>query len=161
ARLPARYREPLVLCYLEGLTTEAAARRLRCPQGTILSRLSRGRERLRTRLTRRGLAPDNGLIPQALPVPDEATGVPVPVLPATLQLGTRSLERSTAAASVSAAVASLTNGVLQAMLWAKLKAYGLVGLALAASAVGVGVALAYQETKAGRIIRSREALQES
>ena len=48
ARLPARYREPLVLCYLEGLTTGAAAQRLRCPQGTMLSRLSRGRERLRT-----------------------------------------------------------------------------------------------------------------
>ena len=60
ARLPARYREPLVLCYLEGLTTGAAAQRLRCPQGTILSRLSPGRERLRTRLTRRGLAPVEG-----------------------------------------------------------------------------------------------------
>src|SRR4051794_21504872 len=34
ARLPERYREPVVLCYLEGLTTEAAAQRLGWPRGT-------------------------------------------------------------------------------------------------------------------------------
>jgi RNA polymerase sigma factor (sigma-70 family) len=48
-RLPEKYREAIVLCYLEGLTTEAAARRLACAQGTIMSRLSRGRNRLRQR----------------------------------------------------------------------------------------------------------------
>ncbi len=31
ARLPERYREPIVLCYLEGLTTDEASRRLDCP----------------------------------------------------------------------------------------------------------------------------------
>ena len=56
ARLPERYREPVVLCYLEGLSTEEAALRIGCPQGTVLSRLSRARERLRGRLERRGLA---------------------------------------------------------------------------------------------------------
>ncbi len=56
ARLPERYREPIVLCYLEGLTTEAAAQRLGCPQGTVLSRLSRAKDRLRRSLTRRGVA---------------------------------------------------------------------------------------------------------
>ena len=54
-RLPERYREPVVLCYLEGLSTDAAALRLGCPEGTVLSRLSRARERLQGRLTRRGL----------------------------------------------------------------------------------------------------------
>ena len=62
ARLPEKYREPVVLCYLEGLTTDEASRRLDCPQGTVLSRLSRARERLRDRLTRRGLAVPAGLI---------------------------------------------------------------------------------------------------
>ncbi len=56
ARLPERYREPVVLCYLEGLSTEAAAMRIGCPKGTVLSRLSRARERLRGRLVRRGVA---------------------------------------------------------------------------------------------------------
>ena len=56
-RLPDHYRVPLVLCDLEGRTCEEAARHLGCPVGTIGSRLARGRERLRERLTRRGLAP--------------------------------------------------------------------------------------------------------
>jgi RNA polymerase sigma factor (sigma-70 family) len=57
ARLPGRYRSAVVLCYLEGLTQGQAARRLRCPLGTIQSRLHRARERLRSGLCRRGLAP--------------------------------------------------------------------------------------------------------
>jgi RNA polymerase sigma factor (sigma-70 family) len=57
ARLPGRYRSAVVLCYLEGLTQEQAARRLRCPVGTVQSRLHRARQRLRPALVRRGLAP--------------------------------------------------------------------------------------------------------
>jgi RNA polymerase sigma factor (sigma-70 family) len=55
ARLPAHYREPLLLCDLEGLTHEDAARRLGCPAGTVKSGLARGRDNLRARLLRRGL----------------------------------------------------------------------------------------------------------
>ena len=40
-RLPEKYRLPLVLCYLEGLTYEQAAAQLRCPVRTIQSRLAR------------------------------------------------------------------------------------------------------------------------
>jgi RNA polymerase sigma factor (sigma-70 family) len=54
ARLPDRYREPIVLCHLEGLSTAAAAIRLGCAHGTILSRLARARGRLRRSLARRG-----------------------------------------------------------------------------------------------------------
>ena len=56
ARLPERYRIPVVLCDLEGLTQQEAADRLHCPPSTIGVRLMRARERLRTRLTGRGLA---------------------------------------------------------------------------------------------------------
>jgi RNA polymerase sigma factor (sigma-70 family) len=56
-RLPEKYRRPLVLCYLEGLTQEAAARQLRWKAGVLRGRLDRARLRLRGRLARRGLAP--------------------------------------------------------------------------------------------------------
>ena len=56
-RLPEKYRTPVVLCYLEGLTHDQAAQKLRWPVGTVRSRLSGARERLRSRLVRRGVAP--------------------------------------------------------------------------------------------------------
>ena len=54
---PGRYRAAVVLCCLEGLTQQQAAQHLGWPLGTVQSRLARGRERLRVRLMRRGLAP--------------------------------------------------------------------------------------------------------
>jgi RNA polymerase sigma factor (sigma-70 family) len=55
ARLPQRYRAPLVLCYLEGKTRDEAAQQLRCPLGTLKHRLEEARSCLRSRLERRGL----------------------------------------------------------------------------------------------------------
>jgi RNA polymerase sigma factor (sigma-70 family) len=55
ARLPANYRAAIVLCYLEGMTHEQAAVHLRCPVGTVRSRLARGRDMLRHRLGNSGL----------------------------------------------------------------------------------------------------------
>jgi RNA polymerase sigma factor (sigma-70 family) len=57
ARLPARYRAAVELCFLRGMTNEAAARELGWPVGTVKSRLARARQRLQVPLGRRGLAP--------------------------------------------------------------------------------------------------------
>lgn len=54
--LPERLRLPVVLCEVRGLTIARAARELGWPAGTVASRLSRGRDALADRLTRRGLA---------------------------------------------------------------------------------------------------------
>jgi RNA polymerase sigma factor (sigma-70 family) len=56
ARLPGRYREPILLCDLAGLTREEAARRLGCSEGAVKWRLERGRAALRVQLMRRGVA---------------------------------------------------------------------------------------------------------
>src|SRR5215469_9881385 len=55
-RLPMGYRLPVVLCCLEGLSQEEAARRLGWSAGSVKGRLERGRKRLHERLARRGLA---------------------------------------------------------------------------------------------------------
>jgi RNA polymerase sigma factor (sigma-70 family) len=56
-RLPEKYRNPVVMCHLEGMTHDQAALLLDWPVGTVRGRLSRARELLRGRLARRGLAP--------------------------------------------------------------------------------------------------------
>ena len=61
-RLPDDYRQPLILCYLDGLTHQEAARRLGWPVGTVKVRLVRGRRLLRDRLHRRGIALGAGLL---------------------------------------------------------------------------------------------------
>jgi RNA polymerase sigma factor (sigma-70 family) len=55
-KLPACYREALLLFHYEGLSTEAAARRLDCPSGTLKGRLVKARALLQQRLKRRGIA---------------------------------------------------------------------------------------------------------
>jgi RNA polymerase sigma factor (sigma-70 family) len=61
-RLPERYRAPVVLCELQGLNHEKAARHLGCPVGTVKTRLARARELLRGRLSHRGLGRPAGLL---------------------------------------------------------------------------------------------------
>ncbi|QJW96595.1 sigma-70 family RNA polymerase sigma factor [Frigoriglobus tundricola] len=55
AGLPRKHREPLVLCYLEGMTYRQAADRLAVPVGTLSARLAKAKAQLQARLTRRGV----------------------------------------------------------------------------------------------------------
>jgi RNA polymerase sigma factor (sigma-70 family) len=57
ARLPEKYRAPLVLCHLDGRTRDEAARQLGWSLRTLDRRLARARDVLKARLTRRGVAP--------------------------------------------------------------------------------------------------------
>jgi RNA polymerase sigma factor (sigma-70 family) len=54
-RLPEKYRVPLVLCYVDGLTHAEAARRIGLPRGSMAKRIGESLERLRDRLLQRGL----------------------------------------------------------------------------------------------------------
>jgi RNA polymerase sigma factor (sigma-70 family) len=76
ARLPERLRAPLVLCYLEGRTRDEAAQLLGWSPGALRGRLERGRERLRARLTRRGLALPTALLAALLP--EQGAAAPAP-----------------------------------------------------------------------------------
>jgi RNA polymerase sigma factor (sigma-70 family) len=61
-RLPERLRQPLILCYLQGKTRDEAAEELGWSASTFRGRLERGRQRLRWRLERRGVALSAGLL---------------------------------------------------------------------------------------------------
>ena len=56
ARLPRRYRDPIVLCRLEGKSRGEAAEELGCTEGAVQGRLQRGRRMLLMRLALRGVA---------------------------------------------------------------------------------------------------------
>jgi RNA polymerase sigma factor (sigma-70 family) len=148
SRLPARYREPLVLCYLEGYTQDEAARRLGCPQKTVTTRLARGRARLRARLARRGLALSAGAAGAALSESAAPAAVPPPLANATHKAATL-IAGGKAGPAVSADAVALTQGVLKAMGTTKWKAAAAV-LLLTAAAVGVGLGAGAYPARAQR-----------
>jgi RNA polymerase sigma factor (sigma-70 family) len=83
-QLPARVREPILLCYLEGWTNDEAARVIGCPTSTLKERLARGRELLRSRLARRGVMLTPLLLLLLAPGRAQAEEVPANLLRATV-----------------------------------------------------------------------------
>jgi RNA polymerase sigma factor (sigma-70 family) len=134
-RLPDKYREPIVLCDLEGHTRHEAARRLGCPEGTLSVRLSRARVLLARRLARHGLALSGGAVAVALSQNAASASVPAPLVSSTVQAATL----VTAAGGVSTPVAALTEGVLQAMFRTKLQIATALALVVGMIGVGFGV----------------------
>ncbi len=120
-RLPEKYRRPVVLCYLEGQTHEQAARRLRCTEGVVRGRLDRARQRLKTRLTRRGVVPSTGLIASSLAGDMASAAVPPSWIAATVATLGRAATARAISTTVSASALELANGVFRAMILAKLK----------------------------------------
>ncbi len=150
-RLPARFRFPVVLCDLEGCTHERAARHLSCPVGTLKSRLARGRERLRSRLLRGGLAPSAGLVGAMLSAKSARAEVPTALAEVTVQAARR-FAMGKGAWAVSASITALAERVPTTMFITSLTRVAAAGLCALAVAIGTGV-LAQQlpETREHRI----------
>jgi RNA polymerase sigma-70 factor (ECF subfamily) len=145
ARLPAYYRDPIVMCYLEGLTHEEAADRLRCPVGTVRSRLSRGRALLKERLDRADLG---------LAVSPGKTGDPIDRMPQAV-LATALVDRVARQATrfsggeplsriVSAPIVNLVFGATQNMTLSKLAMAAALLVFTGLAAWGAATSLAAQ-----------------
>jgi len=132
-RLPERYRAAIVLCDLQGMTHQQAAQQLRWPVGTVKSRQARGRQRLRDRLTRRGLAPAVGASGVLFAVEGASASVPAALVAASARAASRLAAGELMAGVVSAPVGALLERVVREMVMSKLKwaATGLLALGFA------------------------------
>jgi len=110
--LPERLRAPIVLCYLQGQTYDAAAHLLGLSEVAIRGRLARARERLRQRLTRRGVTVPAGLLAAGAAGQAQAA-IPMTLIHSTSRIALGFMAGNTAAV--------LARGVLNSMLLNQLK----------------------------------------
>jgi RNA polymerase sigma factor (sigma-70 family) len=122
-RLPDSLRIPFVLCELEGRTNAEAAAVLGCPIGTVESRLTRARQRLRTWLRSRGVAPALVLATVAFPESVRAALVSV----------------GAARSAINPAVSALAERAVRSAAGMKPRFVLAIGVAMIATAIGLGL----------------------
>jgi RNA polymerase sigma factor (sigma-70 family) len=138
-RLPDKYREPIILCDLEGQTRKAAAQRLGWSEGTLSGRLARARVILAKRLARRGLALSAGAMAVTLAANAATAALPVPLVSSTVKAAVLVAAGHAVAGAFPASVAALTEGVLKTMSMSKVKLVFAVALAVSLAGAGWGV----------------------
>lgn len=139
-RLPAKYRDPLVLCYFEGKTKDEAAAELGWPTGTVSGRLARARDLLRDRLTRRGLAFSTALMATLITSSTSTAALPEGLAPATVQAGMQLAAGTTAGGAISGSALLLAEAVVRELTLVKLKVFSAVVLPIVLAALGGALA---------------------
>jgi RND family efflux transporter MFP subunit len=139
-RLPARHRAAFVLCCLEGKTGAEAARELGLPAGTVSSRVTRARARLRRRLASRGLAPAVGALTAALAGEGWVAARSAGLVQTTLEAARLFAAGEAAGGALSQQAITLGEGVLRAMSVTRLKIATFVLLVVGFLAAGAFLA---------------------
>ncbi len=142
-RLPGPFRLPVVLCYLEGLTLEEAARRLKCPAGTVRSRLARACDKLRRSLKRRGVALSGAGLTAAL----SSRSAGASVTPSLCDITTKAAMSFAAGLAVAPAAMALAQEVLRSMVIHKVKFAAFTLVFLGAAAGGAGSLVRYRSVR--------------
>jgi RNA polymerase sigma factor (sigma-70 family) len=131
-RLPEKYRAPVILCHLEGLSHAEAAARLHWPIGTVSGRLSRARGLLKDRLVRRGVTSSTGPVVTLLTIDNVRAAVPEPLAVATARAAA-ALACGEKPHAGAAAALTLMNETLRSAVPIKLKVAAFVILAIGAT----------------------------
>ena len=144
-RLNLAERSAILLCDLQGMTHQEAADQLGWPLGTVKTRVTRGRERLRARLARRGVTLGAAALGSVLAAETLASAViPQSLIVITSRAALAVVAGQTLAIGlVSAPVLSLTQGVVRAMIVPKLTALALA-VAATTTVLAVPAVVAYQ-----------------
>jgi RNA polymerase sigma factor (sigma-70 family) len=122
SRLPDIYRAVFVLCDLEGRTRKEVALLLGCPEGTVAGRLARGRTMLTKRLTQRGVALSGGALAAVLAEQLASASAPSSGVVSTIkEASLLATGKAAVSGAISIKVAGLTEGVMKAILFSKLK----------------------------------------
>jgi RNA polymerase sigma factor (sigma-70 family) len=145
--LPEKYRRPVILCYLEGKTQDEAARELGCPRGTIGVRLMRACERLRRRLSRRGVALSAAVAGPLLSTQLQAATLPAPLAASTIRTALLCAAGQPLASVASPQATALAEGALRAMTLSKLKVAAMILVVL--GTLGGGGAMVGRQMLAG------------
>ena len=131
-RLPETYRAVIVACDLEGRSRKEASRHLGIGEGTLSSRLARGRRLLAKRLAPYGLSLSGATLAAALYEGVASAQVPATLFSATTKAAVLVAAGELAAVSVSSAI--LMKGVLKSMFLTKLKL--MIGAVMIVTALG-------------------------
>jgi RNA polymerase sigma factor (sigma-70 family) len=138
-RLPEKYRAPVVLCYLEGMSYAETARQLECCKGAVALRLEQARHRLLDRLRRRGLDLSVVMVPALLTRTRVTVPVPDALRAATVRAAWLWAATENTGGTVPGPVATLAQSGLAGLAWAKLKIAAAVVLAVTVAAGAVAV----------------------
>jgi RNA polymerase sigma factor (sigma-70 family) len=140
SRLPEIYRAVIVLCELEGRSRKETACQLGVPEGTVAGRLARARVMLAKRLIQRGVTLSGGALAAILSQNVASAGVPASVVSKTIKVASLTAAGQAAATgAIPVKVAALTEGVMKAMLFTKLKTAIAVVLMLGFVATGATI----------------------